>query len=400
MTIWKRVIAYCLAEVLGMVGFATFPALIPTFIDKWQLTHTEAGWISGIYFAGYMGAVPVLVSLTDRADPRRIYLISVALGAVSALGYALLADGFWSAFVFRTLAGIGLAGTYMPGLKALTDLVKGPRQSRVLAFYTSSFSIGAAVSFYISGEVAGWLGWRWSFGVASLASLASLIIVIWTIPPASGDRCLLPETRLLDFRPVLRNPTVMGYIIAYGAHIWELFGQRSWIVTFLSFSRSLQPVGAGTLIPATVVAALVNLAGVPASIAGNEMALRFGRVRLVTSVMILSALISSVIGFSASLPYLLVALSCLFHGMAAYGDSSAITAGLVAAAEPRFQGAAMAVHSFVGFGCGFLGPLAFGIVLDLAPGGQNIAWGLAFASLGLAGAMGPVALAMLVRSRG
>ena len=79
------VISICLAEVLGMLSFATFQALIPTFAAEWGLSNTDAGWISGIYFAGYVGAVPVLVSLTDRVDPKRIYLWSLVLGGFSEL---------------------------------------------------------------------------------------------------------------------------------------------------------------------------------------------------------------------------------------------------------------------------------------------------------------------------
>ncbi|MGH7057566.1 MAG: MFS transporter, partial [Acetobacteraceae bacterium] len=140
------VLAMCLAQVLGMLSFATFQALIPTFAGLWRLSNTEAGWISGIYFAGYVGAVPVLASLTDRVDPRRVLAGSLMLGGASFIGFALWADGFWTALAFRALTGVGLAGTYMPGLKALSDRIGGPRQSRYVSFYTSSFGIGASLS--------------------------------------------------------------------------------------------------------------------------------------------------------------------------------------------------------------------------------------------------------------
>ena len=58
----------------------------------------------------------------------------------------------------------------------------------------------------------------------------------------------------------------------------------------------------------------------------------------------------------------------------------------------------MAVHSFVGFGGGFFGSFVFGVILDHAGGGADVtAWGLGFASLGIAAALGPVALLMLSR---
>ncbi len=55
--------------------------------------------------------------------------------------------------------------------------------------------------------------------------------------------------------------------------------------------------------------------------------------------------------------------------------------------------ATLSVHSVLGFSAGFVGPLAFGIVLDAAGGAsKGLAWGLAFASLGVAAALGPLAL--------
>ena len=154
----------CTVEVLGMAGFATFSALVPAFITEWGLSNTEAGWISGIYYCGYVLSVPVLTGLTDRVDPRRVLLVGAALSGLSSLGYGLVADGFWGALLLRLVGGMGLAGTFMPGLKLLSDHTEGPRQSRFIAFYTSSFSIGASTSYFMSGEIALALGWRWCFG--------------------------------------------------------------------------------------------------------------------------------------------------------------------------------------------------------------------------------------------
>ena len=117
----------CLAEVLGMAGTMTFPALMPVFFAQWGIGNVEAGWINGVFQGGYVAAVPVLVTLTDRIDPRRIYLFSTSISALALLGFALFADGLWSATLYRTIGGVGLAGTYMPGLRILSDNTAGPR---------------------------------------------------------------------------------------------------------------------------------------------------------------------------------------------------------------------------------------------------------------------------------
>jgi MFS family permease len=89
---FRLTVVLCLAEVLGMAGTMTFPALLPAFFAQWGIGNVEAGWINGVFHGGYVAAVPVLVTLTDRADPRRIYLFSTAISALALLGFAFFAD--------------------------------------------------------------------------------------------------------------------------------------------------------------------------------------------------------------------------------------------------------------------------------------------------------------------
>jgi MFS family permease len=204
--------------------------------------------------------------------------------------------------------------------------------------------------------------------------------------------------RLLDFRPVFRNRRAMAYVLAYGAHCWELLGFRSWIVAFLAFSIALQPEGAWTW-RATAAAAAINLLGVPSSIIGNELARRFGRRRAATVVMLCAAATASVIGLIAGLSYWIVVVLFAVYGVFVTADSATLTAGSVAAAHPGQKGATMAMHSFAGFLTSFLGPLAFGVVLDLAGGNENAtAWWLAFATMGAGVVLGPLILARLGRN--
>jgi MFS family permease len=76
-----------------------------------------------------------------------------------------------------------------------------------------------------------------------------------------------------------------------------------------------------------------------------------------------------------------------------------MTAGVVNAAEPAHRGATLTLYSFVGFGTGFLAPTVFGAVLDLGGGrGELMAWGFAFASLGLVAVLGVIPARRLART--
>ena len=388
---WGLVTAFCAAHVLSILGFAAFAALLPDFFVEWGLTNTQAGWVGGIYFAGYAAAVLVLTGMTDRIDPRRVYIACALLGVAASLGFAWLADGFWSALVWRMIAGIAVAGTYMPGLKAMGERLSGVESSRALAVYTAMFGLGASLSYLVSGELGAILPWRTVFALLAIGpAAAALVILVAARPHAPAGAG--SSRRALDLRPVLRNRAALAYIFAYGAHCWELMGMRAWIVAFLVFSGTLQRAGID-LWSAAGIAATANLVGVGGSILGNELCVRLGRRRVVVSAMLASAALGCVLGFGADQPHLLVAGLAVIYGLLVMLDSASIIAGTVTEAPADEKGATMAVLSFVGFTASFLGPLAFGVVLDLAGGRHSVAgWGWAFALLSLGGVCGVLAL--------
>src|SRR3546814_10352425 len=78
------------------------------------------------------------VTLTDRFDARTVFVLGCAVTGISTLAFAVFADGFWSGFLLRAIGGAGQAAVYMPGLRALTDRLKGGGQSRAVTFYTAS----------------------------------------------------------------------------------------------------------------------------------------------------------------------------------------------------------------------------------------------------------------------
>lgn len=389
----------CAIQISGMLGFALAPALLPAFIAEWSLSNTQGGIFAGALLAGYMCAVPVLVSLTDRIDARRVYVASAAVTGLSLAAFAVLADGFLSGVAFQFLAGAGLGGTYMPGLKLLSDRVEGPRQSRFISFYTSSFSIGAAVSYFVGGALGAELGWRWAAGLGAAGAFAAGIGVALRIRDgASRPDPAAPRLPLFDFRPVLRARTAMSYVLGYTAHMFELFALRSWLVAFLVFVQP-GPATVATYATASLLAAIVNLLGLPASVAGNEMALRYGRRRVVLTIMTLSCLAACLVGFASGLSFALAAAAMAVYGVLVTGDSAGLTAGAIANAPEGRRGATMAVHSTMGFGAGVLGSVAVGAALD-AVGGMSVeGWGAAFAFVGVATALGPLALYFLGRGQ-
>lgn len=389
----------CASEILSMSVFSVYPTLLPVVHDAWNLTNAESGLLGGIFFGGYMASVPLLTSLTDRVDPRRVFAFSTVLAASGALGFGMLADELIAGLLFQILIGAGTAGVYMPGLKLLADRIDGPRQSRYFAFYTTGFGVGTSLSFVLAGQIAAYIDWRWAFILTAAGPiLGGLLLLAGTRPQASAPEPAPQRGRLLNFRPVLGNRATAAFIFGYAGHCWELFGLRSWLVAFLAFNQTFAPEDAGLPVTIATAAAAINLLGMPASLGGNELAMRRSRTGVIICFMLISAALACVMGFSAFLPWFMVVAALSVYMLAVMGDSSALTSGVVAVALPSQRGATLAVHSFLGFGAGLLAPIAMGATLDLAGGNRSLfAWGLAFAVLGAGSAVGACAVAWAAR---
>ena len=374
-------VTLCIAQVLAMTSFANFAALLPDFVVLWDLSNTEAGWIGGIYYAGYVTAVPLLVGMTDSVDSKRIYLFSIGIGVIASLGYAVLAEGFWSAMVFRFFSGIALAGTYMPGLQILNDRLSADDRQRTLPWYLSAFSLGTAASFYMTGWFGARFEWPLVFLLAGIAQLACLILVLTTVAPRKPNVLKTDDRHPLDFRPVFTNRAAVAYIWGYTGHTYELFAYRAWIVAFLAFAAAVSGTVVGSEAIATY-AAVFSLVGMPASVFGAYLAMHGDRRRTVSVVMGVSVIMGCSLGFLGAAPFMLIVLIAGLYSGFIMGDSAALTGGTVAAARDGERGATLAMHSVWGFSGGFLGPLMVGLVLDLAGGRHStVGWGLAFVTM-------------------
>lgn len=378
----------CAGQVGSLLPHAVVPAVMAAhLIPLWGLTNAQAGLLAAAYAGGYMLAVPVLSSLTDRIDARRLLLAGSLFNAAATIAFGWLAQGLLSAMLLWGLAGIGFAGAYMPGLRALTDRLDPGDASRSVTLYTSSYSLGVGLSFLASQLVADHLGWRWSFVLTGLGPLA-MAAAAWSLVPKAP----VPRTgALLDFRPVLRNREAMGYILGYGFHCFELYAMRTWIVAFWTFVAARS--GPAALLDPITVSVLVTLLAVPASILGNEASIRFGRHRAVSAIQVSSALVALVIGALAGGPPLLLLALVMLYAITVPADSGSLTAGMSASAEPRLRGATMALHSTVGFGLSALAGWTVGVALD-AFGGANSpqGWFAGFAVMAAGVSLGPLAL--------
>ena len=380
---------------LNLIGLHGLPALLTDFIALWSLSESEAGWLAGAPYFSSIFAIVVSIG-SDRFDARRLVIAGSVANAVGYLGFALLADGFWSGLGFRLIQGIGFAWIYMPGVKVIADRTPPGEEAWSAAFYISTFPLAASCSYVTTYWLDAAMGWRVAFFVPGIGAVVAALLVWSLIPPkpAAGG-----GGASLDIRPVFANRDAMRLILANFGHSIELLALRSWMVAFFVFAATMDIGAPDWNWP--LLAMLLTLLGAPMSMVGTWFAGRLGMAQVSALSLLLSGAAACIVGFAADWPFWLLLFGpVLIHNLFVLMDSGTLAGGVIEVSGPDLRGRALAVHAFANAAGGFVGPALFGIVLETSGGAASVnAWGYAFASIGVVAILGAVSAASVSRRK-
>jgi MFS family permease len=398
----RWLLKFCLAYGFIMLVFLNYAAVLPLVQKEWGLTNSGAGMIFSAYQLGYILSATLLTYLTDRIRARTIFLLSASWSVVANVFFALFAVDQTSAVIYRALAGLGMGGTYMPGLKLVADRFPSIQRGRAVGYFTSAFVFGAAASTLLSGIIGSMAGWRFAIVTTAAGTLVGTLLCLILLQDdrgvAAGD-----AARRLRLE-VLRDKPALLMMLAYGGHMWEQYGMRAWMAAYLtaSFMRAgyvkTEASGFGAGLTAVIVAA----GGFSTCIAGI-LSDRMGRTRTASTIMLISAAFSLGFGWMLGLPPMMLVLAGVVYSFFVVAETPVLSTGLTELAPPHAVGAAMGFQTLIGFIAATASPTVFGWVLDWTnptQGNMPSQWGWAFGILGLGALVGPMALSVVRRLPG
>jgi MFS family permease len=385
--------ALCSSRVLAATWFVAYSAVLPLTQAQWALTGKEAGLIQAAFHLGYLTSLFIVGFLADHFGARRTYILAGIAACISPWAFVLFADGFWSAFWLLALTGLCQGGSYTPALALINDNVARERRGRAMGYLIAGSSAGYALCLGVAGAALKFTDWRGALMIVACLPIASWLLGLVVLKGTENRIHPRPagESLLASIPAVWRNRRGMLSIWGYTFHNWELLGLWAWLPAFLTAALLLQGHSAES---ALMFAGLTYIANIAGSIIGGTMADRWGRIPTILTWSCVSLALSLSIGWLIAAPIaLLVALACLYN-FAGIADSSTHSTVLAESVPPHYLGVAYAVRSVVGFGAGVVSPVVFGWALD-ASGGS---WGIAWATLGVGAALGPLATWRLRRT--
>ena len=358
---------------------------------EWSASAAELGWVVSAYLLGYAIAVLVVLPLTDRMRASRIISIGALVTALASLAFALVATNVIVASLLRVIAGFGLAGVYMPGVRLVAQSADPSRRGAAVGLYVAAFYLGGSLSFLITGLLLAPLGWRGAAAALAVVAIAALPLAIAS---TRGMAEAVGERAHLDVR-VLRNAPLVRTIVSYTGHSWELFIVRAWLAAYLAAAfalRGMSPTDASAT--ASQWAAILLALGVPGVFIGGWLSDRVGRARSAMLYALGSGALS--IGFGALYfaPWpALIAIGAIYGALVA-ADSAVYSTAVTELAPLGRVGSAQAIQAVAGFGIGSLGPVVAGATLDLGAG-----WIGPFAIAGIVGVVAAAPLIIDARQR-
>lgn len=389
----------CTSQLFIMLVFINYSAILPLLKTEWQMNNTQAGIIFSVYQLGYIASGVLLSTLSDRINIRNIFITAALWSGLANLLFGLFAHDFISGLILRGLTGIGMGGTYMPGLKLVAERFESHQRGRAIGIYVGALVLGASLSLVVPGIVAARWDWRTAMVVCScgvfLGALLSLF-VFRGYRPSPIQRS--PKGFVGE---ILTNRPALLIILGYASHMWEMYGMRSWLAPFFAAALTGWGVASGTATAtaATIAATLVGIGAFATAVTGS-LSDRYGRTITISVVMVASVSCSFLFGWLINTNLWLTLAVGLVYGWLIVAESPVFSTGLTELVAPGYLGAAMGMQSLIGYTMGMISPTVFGWALDRFQGWQpwpgiNGAWGVAFTTVGLGGLFGPLCMWLL-----
>lgn len=201
---------------VDLIGFGIIIPLLPFYASSLGGDPTILGMLVAAFSLMQFLFSPVLGRLSDRFGRRPILLVSLIVGVLGHLMFAL-SNSILLLFVSRLLAGI--AGANLSVAQAyVADTTTSKDRARGMGLIGASFGVG-----FIIGPVIGGLFSQYGLSVpgfvAAIISFFNFLIAFAILPESLTPRHRLARNKLAPtergFLSSLKNPIVGGLIITF-----------------------------------------------------------------------------------------------------------------------------------------------------------------------------------------
>jgi len=233
-------VATILGSSMGLIDSTVVNVALPTLQSTLHSTLSQVQWVIESYSLSLAALILVGGSLGDLYGRRKIFVLGVAVFAVTS-AWCGLAPTITQLIAARAVQGVGGA-LLVPGSLALLSVSfpEGQR-GRVIGIWSGATSVSAAIGPVLGGWLVEHVSWRAAFFINLPLAAVVLLIAITCVPESTaGD-----ANPRLDWRGALLTVAGLGGIVfAFLESSWKaaILGVLALIGFMFVEARSAEPM--------------------------------------------------------------------------------------------------------------------------------------------------------------
>jgi MFS transporter, ACS family, D-galactonate transporter len=221
-------------------------------IAAFGISNIAFGYLSSAYNLTYAAFQLPIGVLLDKFGVKRVGRVGIFLWSVASFG-AAASPNLGGLFGARLLLGVGEAPTFPANAKAVGLWFPPQERSLATAMFDAAAKFSSAIGVPVIGIALLLAGWRWSFVLTGVISLAYLLY-FWKVYKDPDEDAALSDAernyieepsssdatpRVLDERPtpflrLLAKRKVVGLAIGMGAYNYVFYLLLTWLPSYLS----------------------------------------------------------------------------------------------------------------------------------------------------------------------
>lgn len=187
-TKWIVLATVIFGTFLGRLDQTVVNLALPKIIGDFNITVTDAAWISTAYILANAVFVPVWGKLGDTAGRKRIYLIGF-IGFTFASGLCALAWSLPSMVVFRVVQGFAVSADYPTAMAIISVTFTDMKErAQALGIWSGAFAVASVFGPLIGGPLIDNFGWRSVFFINIPLGIIGLFLAFRYISESVGEK--------------------------------------------------------------------------------------------------------------------------------------------------------------------------------------------------------------------
>ncbi len=171
------------AQLMIVLDATVVNVAIPTIHHALHFSSTNLEWLVTAYSLTFGGLLLFGGRTGDLYGKRRMFMLGIAIFAVSSLLGGLAANDVWL-IITRGLQGIGAAIAAPTALALIaTNFPEGRERNRAMGVYAAMSGGGGAVGLLLGGLLTSYVSWRWIFFI----NVPIAAVVLFLAPRALNE---------------------------------------------------------------------------------------------------------------------------------------------------------------------------------------------------------------------